>query len=274
VARYILKGDKRAFPDNPRPNSLTNVWQATYTEVPTLPPGGTTGQVLAKETNQDYDVHWITLLTNYLSNANNGLSLSGLIVQLGGVLIKNTTINGGGLTYSLTLEELENLIANGTFLDFDFSDSIQLSSDTIRFVATNSLDLATPAVIATTATVGQVLKLTNATTGKAEWADETTYSGNYEVVINPTSPYTIVTSKELVIMDTTSGNKEVKLKTSPTEGDEVVIKKLGDVNNFQLTAGAGHTVDGASGAVLTLKNQSLTVVFDGVSMWVVTSKYL
>lgn len=252
MARYILKADKRMFPDNPRPNSLTNVYQATYEEIPTLPPGGTTDQVLAKSSNLDYDVYWRTLA--YLTAANNGLSLSGTTVQLGGILIKNTTIAGASYNFFIT-----NL---GKFA---------VEADTYSIIANNVFQLRTPGVLNTTATSGQVLKLTNAASGAAEWGDVAT---NYNVVINAASPYTIVTSKELVVVDTTSGNKEVILKNSPLEGDEVVIKKLGDSNTLTLTAGAGHTIDGASSAVLNTKQQALTVVFDGVSSWVIISKYL
>lgn len=258
MARYILKGHKRVFPDNPRPNSLTNVWQAEYKEVPVLPPGGTIGQVLTKESNLDYDVHWTTLITSYLTGANNGLSLSGLIAQLGGTLIKNTTINGN--TFNLVISDL------GTFT---------VGSNNYNIVASSSFNLRTPNVLNTTATSGQILRLTNAASGAAEWSDETVYSSNYNVVINPTSPYTVVTTKEIVSVDTTSGNKLINLKTSPTAGEIVTVKKTDNsVNTVTITPGVGHTIDNAAGAILTLHNQSITMVFDGISSWIVTSRYL
>lgn len=251
MARYILKGHKRAFPDNPRPNSLTNVWQAGYTEVPILPPGGTTNQVLAKESNLDYDVKWSTPNTGTLTGANNGLSLSGLIAQLGGTLIKNTTI--AGATFNLTITNL------GTFA---------IEADAYNILANASFSLRTPNVFNTTAISGQYLRLNNAASGAAEWADLPNIAPRF------ISSNTTANAGDLNIIDATSGVVTLTLPASPLAGDTVVATKKDAINNVNLAAGVGHTIDGASGAILLSQYAAITVVFDGVSEWVITSRYL
>ncbi len=250
MARYILKGDKRAFPDKPRPSSKDNIHQAVYVEIPTLPPGGTTNQVLSKTSNVDYDVYWMTTITG----ANNGLSMAGDIVQLGGILIKNTTIDGA--SFNLVIPNL------GTFT---------IEADAFNILANTSFNLRTPNVINSLSTSGQYLRLNNAASGASDWAD----LENYNIVLNQVSPYTVSTNREVVLADSTLGIYTVNHKATPTSGDIVIVKKIDNsINTVTITPGVGHTIDGGVGETLTLFNQSITMIFDGVSNWVVVSKYL
>jgi hypothetical protein len=127
--------------------------------------------------------------------------------QLGGALVQNTTVTGASNTYDLTFDELNEFYVNGnnkmqiTSTDAvgDFSQcyvapaSAQLINSTAGFAESvinasagvasmeatpikilldaTQMQLRTPAVVALTAVNGQVLTLSNATTGEVEFQD-------------------------------------------------------------------------------------------------------
>lgn len=157
--------------------------------------------------------------------------------QLGGLLTGDTSIDGDTNTYSLSFDNMYNITGSAIFkTGFEVNDGINRSlvaitptsfdigsevissgsasfsqftdiiarlgyttlTQTFQFAAdATGLYVKTPNVAATTATVGQVLTLQNATTGEAEWADATggipfgTASGTdtYTVTITGVSSY-------------------------------------------------------------------------------------
>lgn len=106
----------------------------------------------------NYGVDLEQLIVNTIANAtppiysaDNGLTLNGLVFELGGTLIQNTTIDGAGSSYSLTLQDLT---------DFDIvANTMDINAD---------LYLDIPSIA--TASNGYVLTLADDTTGLAEWA--------------------------------------------------------------------------------------------------------
>jgi hypothetical protein len=88
--------------------------------------------------------------------ADNGLTVNPANnVILGGTLSTNTTINGAA-TASLAISNI------------DTAFTLQ-SNAVLQLTGNSSVNIKTPAVIATTANVGNLLMLTNATTGACEW---------------------------------------------------------------------------------------------------------
>jgi hypothetical protein len=108
----------------------------------------------------------------------NGLSKKSLDVnsvdyntlQLGGTLIKNTSLTGS--TFNFSIE----------------SNNLTLDSDAdLLLKGTSNFKLQTPNVVATTATVNQILKLTNATTGLSEFTNLGSGLSNYLTKWNTTN---------------------------------------------------------------------------------------
>jgi hypothetical protein len=104
-----------------------------------------------------------------VTDADNGLTLTGTIVELGGTLTKATTIDGGG--YAFSLNNIDTFGSTGDFLSFLYNDRIDLvSNDSIKIEGAASFQVRTPNVVAATATVNQVLTLTNVS-GAVEFQD-------------------------------------------------------------------------------------------------------
>jgi hypothetical protein len=98
-----------------------------------------------------------------VTGAQNGLNIQTVVsssgiqlnyVELGGSLLHATSIDGDG--NSLSISDLSTLV---------------LSTNSMQLLAYNTFNLRTPAVLATTATAGQFLKLNNAVSGSCEWAN-------------------------------------------------------------------------------------------------------
>ena len=105
------------------------------------------------------NAHIVAVITAQLSTLysfENGLTLSGNTVNLGGVLNQDTTIDGNVNAYAFNFDNLSefNVIAEGVVLQ-----------------GSSSINLQTPDVIALTATAGQVLTLVDGATGECEWQD-------------------------------------------------------------------------------------------------------
>jgi hypothetical protein len=68
-----------------------------------------------------------TMPTITVTDADNGLTLTGTIVELGGTLTKATTIDGGG--YAFSLNNIDTFGSTGDFLSFLYNDRIDLVSN-------------------------------------------------------------------------------------------------------------------------------------------------
>lgn len=86
---------------------------------------GSTGEILVTDGNGQ--LNW-TSVSSYLT-VNNGLTLTGSLLQLGGDLVQNTNINGLN-THSLTLQNL-SLYQNGQFLTLGASNQFILSTPNV-----------------------------------------------------------------------------------------------------------------------------------------------
>jgi hypothetical protein len=64
------------------------------------------------------------------------------------------------------------------------------------------------------------------------------------------------------------------LPANPLEGDTIIVQKRVGGNNVNLAANVGQTISGASTAILINPYATITVIYDGVADWVVTSRYL
>ena len=177
----------------------TGTWNGTAigTAYGGVPTGGTTGQVLTKNSNSDYDLIWSTSaadLNGIFSSANNNTTIAIERANIGAT--NDFIINGTGIfpnTSNITIgqfttpgtwdyETIGNVgvyigeqgeaIAATLLCSVDGSNSfVSAGSYGLSIVASTNLWLGTPNVYALTATTGQYLKLIDGSTGEAEWAN-------------------------------------------------------------------------------------------------------
>jgi hypothetical protein len=153
---------------------------------------GSTGEILVTDGNGQ--LNW-TSVNSYLT-VNNGLTLTGSLLQLGGNLVQNTNINGLN-THSLTLQDL-SLYQNGQFLTLG---------------ASNQFVLSTPNVTAFGGSIGSLLQTINAQ-GAAEF---TSYKFPTVVASNPRDILVAQTTnvidwepqRETVVLHIADGNIEL-----------------------------------------------------------------
>lgn len=112
------------------------------------------------------DGMWVTP-TNNTYTASNGLTLTGSDFTLGGTLDSATAINGN--SQDLDIMSLGTMNISGTTAVSNFGTNTLRGSTELRVV--------TPAVIAATASVGEVLKLVDAATGEVEFATDLSGGG-------------------------------------------------------------------------------------------------
>ena len=84
-----------------------------------------------------------TMPTITVTDADNGLTLTGTIVELGGTLTKATTIDGASFDFSLN--NIGTFGSTGDFLNFLYNDRIDLvSNDVIKIEGATSFQVRTP----------------------------------------------------------------------------------------------------------------------------------
>ena len=110
-----------------------------------------------------------TMPTITVTDADNGLSLTGTIVELGGTLTKTTSIDAAG--WGLNITDIDSFNSTGDFLQFIYTETMQIEAGQVLILKGSvQLKVQTPNVVAATATPGQVLTLMNAD-GTSEWQD-------------------------------------------------------------------------------------------------------
>ena len=87
--------------------------------------------------------------------------------------------------------------------------------------------------------------------------------------VTTTTNYSITTSDEVILVDSSGGPKTITLPGSHSMGERYHIKdKFGTtIPNTITISGNGNTIDGNSTFVLTVKMQGVIVLSDG-SNWV------
>jgi len=162
--RNIEIADGRFFPNGIKP-SLTNVHQANLKILPLLIKGGTTGQVLLKSSNLDYDVEWG--VGGGILGANNGLTLTGSLVQWGGTLLQDTTIDGDG--FNLSYMAINILDVSSNIMTLEANLAMDIISPTLAIAVDTALYLLSPNVVATTANEKDILTLIDENTGETDY---------------------------------------------------------------------------------------------------------
>lgn len=88
-----------------------------------------------------------------------------------------------------------------------------------------------------------------------------------------TSPYVVVSTDYIVSMNASGGAKIVHLPNAPTSGRVFVVKDVSGIaatNNITITTVGGVvTIDGATSYVMNVNYQSLMLVFNGTSYFVI-----
>ncbi len=110
----------------------------------------------------------VNITPTYPYTFQNGITQAPLgIVELGGSLIKNTTIDGNN-NFGILLNDLVGFSIGAIGIDTLSNYIRSIALDGITFT-TNTLELQTPSITGGSAINGQVLTLIDATTGESEW---------------------------------------------------------------------------------------------------------
>ena len=98
---------------------------------------------------------------------------------------------------------------------------------------------------------------------------------NYKTTIVTTTPYTVTSSDEVVLVDTTTGPKMIMLPTpsGSSSGRSVYIKDYSGVsltNPITIKGQPGKSIDGESFAMLNGGYSHVQIVYDGTN-WLTIS---
>jgi hypothetical protein len=130
------------------------------------------GWVLTLVDSLTGEAEWQPAAGGAVTGADNGLSVLGSNVELGGTLYKNTLIEGAG--YTIDFNALDSFVVTGDFGSMLFNESALLQANTgvLTVASPNSLRVRTPACFPGApipAVAGQVLTLLNPFNGEAEY---------------------------------------------------------------------------------------------------------
>jgi hypothetical protein len=174
-------------------------------------------------------------------------------VKLGGDLIENTIIDADSFDFDINNIGSLTLDSAGFVLKSTTSSGIIESEDSyIQLKAgTGGIRLHTPAVDATTAVTNQLLKITNATTGNAEWSNLGTGRSNYITKWNAEN----TTINESLLRD---DGTTVSLGASPFAGTLFYVRgNTGEIGRFEQISTANSALIGGrfinSGASIGVK---------------------
>jgi hypothetical protein len=89
-------------------------------------------------------------------------------------------------------------------------------------------------------------------------------------VINPVSPYT-VSNGDIVLWDTTAGNKVIDLPTAAAGINFVIDVKKTDItaNTITINPNGAETIEDAAEAVITDQYEAITTVSDGTEWYII-----
>lgn len=94
-------------------------------------------------------------------------------------------------------------------------------------------------------------------------------------VVPITSNHTVELTDDTILADATSGAIVVTLPSAASRVDlRVTVKKIDSTaNTVTIAVPGGQTIDGASTAVLSAQNNSVTVVTDGATKFYITQSH-
>lgn len=169
----------------------SNNYQANPILIPTLVPGGSVGQVLAKASNLSYDVEWVTPSSGGAFTFDNGITELAGVVKFGGDLTQEITVLEGDPilnrslffggnnflnTVGINCTEDVDVVANNISLRTSLGTSSMGNSNDNTLVGVvpvtsspSGVVVRTSKVQSTSANVGQVFTLKNANNGEGEW---------------------------------------------------------------------------------------------------------
>jgi hypothetical protein len=90
------------------------------------------------------------------------------------------------------------------------------------------------------------------------------------IVSNPSTPY-VPSNNEIVLWDTTSGNKVINLPSASTSTNFIIRIKKADatINTLTINGDGSDTIDGNSSVTLTGSYHSLTIICDGTNWFII-----
>lgn len=176
----------------------------------------------------------------------NGVVESGGIVEIGGQLIQETHIDANGQLFfiedtvhgsGLTLNTTQVTLVSG-------GDLGVTSEGTLRQTAATHYELLTPAVYNTTAVVGQVLTLINASTGEAEY--QTISGGGNSTIVSLDFGADFTDKAQTVVTGATWVSPTSKITAqvmtpSGVDPDEMILLDLKPIIS-DIVDGVGFTV--------------------------------
>jgi hypothetical protein len=126
-------------------------------------------------------------------------------------------------------------------------------------------------------TDGHVLTADSAQTNGLKWAAASSITALDVVTIDNTdSPYTVLSSDQVILCDCSSGAITVNLPASASnDGRLITIKKIDTslANAVTIEGNLSETIDGELNTTLNTQYEKLEIVSDG-SNWVITDRYI
>lgn len=94
--------------------------------------------------------------------------------------------------------------------------------------------------------------------------------GGRTTVINPATPY-VPSNGDIILWDTTAGNKVIDLPVAAVSTDFVVDVKKTDItdNTITINPNGVELIDDGSDAVITCQFEDITTISDGVEWWII-----
>lgn len=236
-------------------------------------PIGTAGQVL---TSDGTDVSWAAAAAspNTIYSADDSLvsnrtvTCTGFNLTFLNAAILNGTANTaigwtglGAATVGMSADSGPLLLTSTTG-----AVTLQGGGDvTVGATGTNELRITTPGLVATSASVGDVLTLANATTGECEWQAPSVVITN----VTQTTDYTITAPGTYIVDNTGADIDVIPPAAASFPGELINIKKLStNPDNITINPPGAETIDGAADVTLTTQYSSITFVSDGTQYWI------
>lgn len=90
-----------------------------------------------------------------------------------------------------------------------------------------------------------------------------------KTIVFTDSPYTVLATDNMILVDTTGGNITVSLPAKATSvGRELTIKHIAAANTTTIDGSGAETIDGAATLALTTQYSSRTITCNSAGWWI------
>jgi Collagen triple helix repeat (20 copies) len=195
-----------------------------------------------------------------IQTADNGLTLTGSNLQLGGVLTQDTVVDGNGGAFDLNLQDLKSFSLSGG----GSGSTGYIGNSILTIAGSDQLNVITPNVNIGAATLGQVLTLVDTLTGQVEYTDLPAYTTSLQQAYDGGNTILLAEDVPVIITQNTRGGQ-------PAMRREFVVQSRSTTSFFDVStsAGLGILESNFTGAAQSIVNfnagDTSTINFDAVN---------